>query len=168
MLTLPCRILALTTLTFAHPFSLNPPPHLQSHEQLQGSCSTTHLPTEEQYTLGYQTFCNTYVAADTANYLREGNPLVATFNLTAYDQKIVRWVYKIDVHNNTLLNPLYELDRETCIEKFRSILETADAGGLGKAYCVVDRTGGKSAVLVTGGTLKENTVYWQSRERLDD
>ncbi|KAF1850223.1 uncharacterized protein K460DRAFT_350303 [Cucurbitaria berberidis CBS 394.84] len=166
MLNLLSTLLFLAPLTGAYALSPRAP--------VPGACMKTHLPSEQQYTLGYQTFCETFIGPDEKKTITEGNPLVATVTLTAHDDnKPLRWVYKVSVYDNTPLAPRYEITRDMCLEKFKSAVESDAAGGLGKAYCVVD---GEGVTLAQGGVVKEKkggqggfgSVYWESRGRLDD
>ncbi|KAH7397347.1 hypothetical protein BKA66DRAFT_408695 [Pyrenochaeta sp. MPI-SDFR-AT-0127] len=182
-------LLALVTLrlTLAHPFTFHHNQSLLLHRAsaLEGSCSTIHLPTEEQYTLGYETFCSTYLAPDKQHLLSKDNALVATLYLTAFDNTPLRWVYKVSLSDHTLPLARYILTQDMCIEAFRGVLETNDAGGLGKGYCVVDGTGGdklgvegmsgEGVVLVKGGKVIAvesdggfGEMWWETRGRLDD
>jgi hypothetical protein len=139
-----CEILlflSFLSLTFALP-----------HEQrgiigakLEGSCTNHHLPTEEQYTIGWKSFCEKYRPSE----ISERDALDATYNLTAYDGKIIQWIYRIqDVHDdkdilgNQVTWDTLPYDPAKCSFYFDKILSDPESGGLGKSYCVVDGTGG--------------------------
>ena len=111
-------------------------------KQVEGSCKDLHLPTEADYTKGWQNFCSTYKPLT----IEERDPLDFTYNITAYDGKVIEWIYRIeDVHKDPFgggawdILPYYP---EKCGYYFDKILSDPENGGLGKSYCVVDGTGG--------------------------
>lgn len=132
-------------------------------------CKTTDgFPTEEQYEIGLVQFCDKYIQWN--SNLKSGDqlidkPVLATFDLRTYDDKLVRWVYRIDWAGAT---PSGYLGNKECKARFRALYTTDRAGGYGKAYCIVkgtfpeDGLGGKGgeesmrgegAVVILGGTL---------------
>jgi hypothetical protein len=136
MFTSIITLLTLSTLTLALPTTT-----LTTRDALQGSCTNKHLPTEEQYTIGYKSFCDTYLPADKPTNIYDGTPLVATFDLIAYDGGIVKWIYKISVIQLSG-SSIYPVSRDMCKQQFAAVFDSDAAGGLGKGYCVVDGTGG--------------------------
>jgi hypothetical protein len=174
-------LLSLSTLTLALPTT-----YLTSRDALQGSCTNKHLPTEEQYTIGYNSFCDTYLPAEKPTNIYDGTPLVATFDLTAYDGGIVKWIYKISALQ-IFGSSIYPVSRDMCKQRFAAVLDSNDAGGLGKGYCVVDGTGGdafggqagnegmsgQGQVLVQSGNiiagdLRTGRGTFETRQRADD
>jgi len=133
-------LLSLSALVLANPIVIR-----DDQDPLNGTCKDTmNSPTEEQYIIGYNNFCDLYVkhpGPRPDHYHLLKNPLRATYDLETFDKKILKWVFKItcagtSVENDCLVN------NTMCKTRFRTVLESDDAGGLGKAYCVVDNTGG--------------------------
>ena len=167
------HILALLSIFFTSAVSYALPATTLLNEGLIGSCATHKLPGEEQFKAGYENFCATYLSPDRGPHIiRRDYPLVATFDLKAYDGNIVKWVYKITAATTERLPlevPAVEATQASCNEHFKNILETNDAGGLDEAYCVVDKTGGdffggklgkesmsgQGTVLVMGGIINQ-------------
>jgi hypothetical protein len=130
---------------------------------LSGTCASAAFPTEEQYTAGYEGFCNTYMPFDGYYPLIADQPIVATFNLTQADGGPVQWVYKIEItwargaENKVPTYPLGKVvNKLICIDRFKALLDSEEASGSGFAYCVVEGTGGdkgKIAQTGNGGTV---------------
>lgn len=168
-------ILLLATTTLAHPQTKRGAP----------ICKSTNLPTESQFELGYRSFCSTYLPPGRKHYIKEGAPLVATFDLSSYTNKPLKWIYKISATDNTPTTLTFEVDEKSCVEMFRGILEGGQdkkmKGGnvAGENYCVVDGTvdgkkmSGEGTVLVMGGwtwveglgQMKDGKGWFESRER---
>lgn len=173
------KITILTTLLLPLFTSASPFPYSLFQRQtkvLPGSCPDTNQPLEFQFIIGYNQFCSTYLApGDDRHLIKYGVPLVATFDLGTPSGQTAKWVFKIEQGETSNTMELVPVDEATCKEQFRKFLETDDAGGLGKAYCVVDGTGGdkngkdemagQGIVSVLGGktsTTKEgNSNYWR-------
>jgi hypothetical protein len=51
-------------------------------------------------------------------------------------------MFKIFVDDHSPVNPTLQVDQDTWLAKFKALVESDGAGGLGKAYCVVEETGG--------------------------
>lgn len=78
----------------------------------QGTCAKTDLPTEEQYTAGYNSFCDSYFMNDTVNHLGQfndgtdwtviGTPVtqwkgdvVGTALISDYHGRPIQWTYRL-------------------------------------------------------------------------
>ncbi|KAF2824327.1 hypothetical protein CC86DRAFT_420802 [Ophiobolus disseminans] len=135
-------VLALSTLAFANTYiTRGDEPHLN------GSCkSTVGIPTEEQYIIGYNAFCDKYVNAngprpDKYHYIAQ--TLRATYDLKGWGDKLIRWVFKVTCDGEGELKHNCLLNNTMCKTRLRTVIESDDTGGLGGAYCVVDNTGGE-------------------------
>jgi hypothetical protein len=129
-------------------------------KEVNGTCKyTDRFPTEEQYILGYNHFCDIYVNVKSKRYdnmhlIDQHVPLVATFDLKSYTGKAVRWVFKI-----TCAGQQYcRINNAMCKKRLKMFYDSDETGGLGKAYCIVAGTekkgpSGEGAVLVMDGKL---------------
>jgi hypothetical protein len=96
------------------------------------------------------------------------DPIVATFTLEQADGATAQWVYKISVWWSGTQTPTlvmdHHLNRKIFKRQFQALLDSNDAGGMGRAWCVVDviggdvgkmqNTGNGGQVCVKGGTTK--------------
>jgi hypothetical protein len=133
-----------------------------------GSCPDTSYPLESAFTNGYTQFCTTYVHTNPPTSLRQSDPLLATFDLPNPSGSIAKWVFRIQPTTSMIDSYSYETTSENCIEYFSKFLETDEAGGLGKSYCVVDGTGGdkignegmsgQGVVSVLGGSVEQKKL----------
>jgi hypothetical protein len=126
----------------------------------KGVCTTTDLPTKASYKLGYETFCNGFGLSSTPAYIKN-KPLVGTVLIPSYSGGQIAWVFKVSSEkwSGAIASAQYTLSRDTCISKFRDVLD-GEASEAGKTYCVVAGTGGNDSgeggeVLVMGGTAKD-------------
>jgi hypothetical protein len=138
-------------------------------KDFNGTCTTTDgFPTEEQYDIGAFEFCDEYVNAKSAlqgGLHRIDAPIKATYDLKTYNQKLVKWMYRL-----TWAGPKEAgyMNNQECKVRFRSLYTSNRAGGLGTAYCVVKGTiadnvlggiagkggmSGEGAVVILGGKL---------------
>ncbi|CBX96314.1 hypothetical protein IAQ61_001486 [Plenodomus lingam] len=148
---------------------------------LPGTCPHRHLPTESSYYSAIHAFCDAALKPKGSN-IHPNNPITMTVFLTAFDNKPISWVFKISTRNSMGWG---HVTREKCFYKFESMLTSEYAGGLGKAYCVMDGTGGdkvgregmsgEGVVGVMGGKVTDpeedgsgNRYTWEMRQKLDD
>ena len=126
---------------FAHPYA-DPEPILNNRDTSKQLCTTLELPTEEQYKIGYKTFCSTYVSGSRfLGWVDE--PIVATVMLKTHIGTTIPWVFKVSVFQ-ACGNNGGDLQRSMCISGFKDYLE-GERAKLGTNYCVVDGTGGNGA-----------------------
>jgi len=126
-------ILAILSLTSAHPSPSS-----------SGFCPNRQSPTSAQFTAGYQQFCSLYTSHNPL--ISSTAPILATFTLLNTDATSSQWVFKISVESDgpdeRYISTLrYKLNEHTCLDFFASFLNSADAGGLGASYCVVEGSG---------------------------
>lgn len=166
----------LPILASASPF----PSNLFPRQTIQqpGSCPDTNHPLESQFIIGYNQFCENFVSqASSPHLVYWGKPIVATLDLGTPSGQVAKWVFKIEQTINTNNALPTRIDEYTCKEEFHKFLDSDAAGGLGKAYCVVDGTGGdkkgkeemagQGIVSVLGGETTtqspEGSVVWQMK-----
>lgn len=167
---------------FAHPH-VDPEPSLHDRGTSKQLCTTLELPTEEQYKMGYSSFCSTYMVTEPDKRRMDVNsdPVVATFMLKTHIGTTIPWIFKISVA--AWGGGAYFLNREACFAGFRNYLE-GEKAKLGSNYCVVDGTGGNGAskgfsgqgfVLVMGSTMTfegrgeiNNGFKYETRRRNGD
>ncbi|KAH8707512.1 hypothetical protein GQ44DRAFT_777344 [Phaeosphaeriaceae sp. PMI808] len=123
------------------------PPELTPRKQLDGTCPSTNLPTEAQYTIAYNQFCTTYFPAPPeSTTIKYSHDIVATFQLKTHDNSIAPWIFKVEATQVSII-PL-TVDQVSCKAAFKEVVEGLPEGGwgpglgLGKSYCVVAGTGG--------------------------
>jgi hypothetical protein len=68
--------------------------------------------------------------------------LTATYDLLNWKHDTIRWVFKITCLGKKSTGGACYVNNAMCKERWRTSLDTNDAGRLGKASCVVDNTGG--------------------------
>lgn len=97
---------------------------------------------------------------------------MATYTLDNADGSKSQWVYQIRVQSTSASSAIkiqyYFTSQDTCVKFFRKFLDTNEAGGLSKSYCVVEGTGGEASsgqgtVCVLGGKV-ENKEDRHQRE----
>lgn len=127
----------------------------------KGVCTDLELPTEVQYKIGYEHFCEKYVCADCK--MRMGTtekPIVATYMLKTHIGTTIPWIFKIS--SDAWGGSIFYLQRNMCLAGFRNMLEGEKAKA-GENYCVVDGTGGNGEskefwgqgfVLIVGSRMK--------------
>jgi hypothetical protein len=81
---------------FAYPHA-DAEPILDIRDTSKPLCTTLELPTEEQYRIGYNAFCNTYIPAAADKLLTNyaSDPIVATFMLKTHIGTTIPWMFKI-------------------------------------------------------------------------
>lgn len=110
-------------------------------KDVNGTCTTTDgFPTEEPYDFGAFKFCDEYVDAKSklqSGLYRIDAPIKATYDLKTYNQKLIKWVYRL-----TWAGPKEAgyMGNQKCKVRFMSLYTSNRAGGLGTAYCVVKGT----------------------------
>ncbi|KAF2831681.1 hypothetical protein CC86DRAFT_281745, partial [Ophiobolus disseminans] len=72
--------------------------------------------------------------------VREKDPVDATYDFTAYDGTVVKWVFKTSLEKKYGIR--YPIKNAKCPIYSDKMLSKPENGGLGKSYCVVDGTGG--------------------------
>jgi len=70
---------------------------LDNRDTSKQLCTTLELPTEEQYKIGFNTFCNTYapVKPDKVSMDPFSDRIVATFMLKTHIGTTIPWIFKI-------------------------------------------------------------------------
>ncbi|RMZ68742.1 hypothetical protein GMOD_00002569 [Pyrenophora seminiperda CCB06] len=120
-------------------------------------------------------FCDRHTPTEIKKY---DDPLVFTYDLTAYDGKPIRWVFKVGIDANT---PGYKdsaiygitLTNQLCKEKFAGFVQ-GKGGGMPKVYCEWNDDKGTRDHLVLGGSYRDGLahvsaeVVWETRQRHDD
>lgn len=132
----------------------SPHPTISPRFVLLGSCPSAAQPTEEQFVIGYTDFCQNYVPPN--HKMDPAKPIVATYDLRNADNSMGKWVFRFRSRTDSPISEMLSVDPNTCLGMFKRWLDTDDAGGLGKAYCVVDGTGGDK--VGTEGMSKEGKV----------
>ncbi|KAF2998546.1 hypothetical protein E8E13_005208 [Curvularia kusanoi] len=103
-------------------------------------CTTLELPTEAEYRINYEDFCNVYFPRGIAKGMGSNHPpVVATYMLRTYTNTRIPWIYKISAPDYGASK--YLLNNEKCLAGFKDMLES-DKSKQGKDYCVVQGTGG--------------------------
>ena len=187
LLPLPLLLLLPTALPtpILHPHR---PRELEPRGLLPGSChGSHHYPTEEAFIWGYKDFCTKYLQRD-GTVIEEDKPIVFTYNLAAGDGGFVPWIFRnAAVDHVAMQNQALTTNTSECLERFGQIIESNVIGGMGKAWCVVDNTGGdgflhqedprgqsgEGKVLVWGGkvetgydpSMKFGQFEWEARRR---
>ncbi|KAF2825379.1 hypothetical protein CC86DRAFT_419343 [Ophiobolus disseminans] len=116
---------------------------------LIGSCGKwTDYPTEEAYIFAYNAFCETFISPTKKNIVGANAPLQATYDLALGTRnKRGPWVLEIICQYPGSKPPEMEarcdVTSEQCKMRFGQFLDDAGiGGGLDKAYCVIENTGG--------------------------
>ncbi|KAF2009449.1 hypothetical protein BU24DRAFT_467827 [Aaosphaeria arxii CBS 175.79] len=153
--------MAITTTTHAHP--LNHPLHARA----EGSCSTTHLPTESTYLSTIPLFCRHF---SPPAKISTSSPVTLTYTLPSYSSPDVNWVYKISIPRKGDNEASTEVNEGDCVARMGEVLTE---GKLGGAYCVVDGTEdvlfkGGSADVAWGGLVNGGVVRFESYRRKGD
>lgn len=114
--------------------------------KLEGSCIKKEWPLESEHIAAYQKFCNNFVDDSIPEHIiRNTAPLMATYDAKNGAGTITKWVLEIICQwtNNTPYTANCNVSHKECMKRFGQFLDDVKiGGGLGKAYCVVDGTGG--------------------------
>lgn len=118
----------------------------------KGICTTLDLPTEEQYKIGYEAFCNNHIPSDQPLQIKDDD-LTVTVLLKNHQGADLPWVFKVSSEKwaGATSKRTYFLSRSVCLAKFRDVSKGQNAK-LGDEYCKVE---GEETVLVKGGTVRD-------------
>ncbi|EMD64489.1 hypothetical protein COCSADRAFT_357503 [Bipolaris sorokiniana ND90Pr] len=134
-----------------------------------------HNPTVTEWNWALNTYCSHHTPARIAS----DSPLVFTYQLTAFDKKPIKWVFKVWIDDEMrevrggVGKPTkysFELDKELCKRKFMDMVTEGKGGGMPKVVCEV----GKEK-LFRGGSYRDWVVkerygeaVWESRQLKGD
>ena len=148
-------------------------PRLNPH---QCPANRKHTITHKVYIMAMYEFCDRHTPY---TIMKGAPPLVYTYDLTAFDKKPIRWIFKVSIYDNTPKNsPGYGfvMTNAFCKQKFRGFIQ-GKAGGIPKAYCTWWDNKWRTETLVLGGLYKESmgshigkqpiwgSYVWETRKR---
>lgn len=135
-----------------------------------------HTITDHTYIMAMNEFCDRH----TPHKINKGGPaLVYTYDLTAFDRKPIRWIFKVSIYDNSPPGSTgygFVMSKSLCKRAFRGFIE-GKAGGMPKAYCTWWDNKWRTETLVLGGIYQQSMgnfigktpiwgqIYWETRRR---
>ena len=112
-----------------------------------------HTVQDKVYLMAMNQFCNRHTPT---KIIKGHAPFVYTYDLTAYDGKPIRWIFKVSIDGNTPGDSSrygFTMTNKLCKERFRGFLH-GKGGGMPKVYCEWNDKRGTRDHLVLGGSYR--------------
>ena len=175
-------IIALASLLHGLPLGaseallINPSSQLFAREN-PAACpaNQVHYPTVAEW----QWALNTYCERHTPTTITSDSPLVFTYQLTAFDKKPIKWIFKVWIDGNMSkglgqvgdsTKYKFPLSTDMCKQKFEAMVTDGKAGGMPEVICEVG-----SERLFRGGSYRDLVVkgyvgqaVWETRQMKGD
>ncbi|EUC27819.1 hypothetical protein COCCADRAFT_41547 [Bipolaris zeicola 26-R-13] len=129
-----------------------------------------HNPTVTEWKWALDTYCSRH----TPTRITSDSRLIFTYQLTAFDKKPIKWVFKVwiddgmrEVRGGVGVPTVYEFDlsMELCKKKFMNMVTEGKGGGMPKVVCEIGKErlfrGGSYRDLVVKNRFGE--AVWESR-----
>lgn len=134
-----------------------------------------HNPTVTEWKWALDTYCSRH----TPTRITSDSRLIFTYQLTAFDKKPIKWVFKVwiddgmrEVRGGVGVPTVYEFDlsMELCKKKFMNMVTEGKGGGMPKVVCEIGKErlfrGGSYRDLVVKNRFGE--AVWESRRLKGD
>ncbi|CAE7211923.1 hypothetical protein CFE70_009494 [Pyrenophora teres f. teres 0-1] len=185
----PIILLAYAATTLAAPLTVQESTTSTFNATLDPRKNLNACPANEKHNLQdsvYLAVMNQFCNRHTPTEIVKDTPLVFTYDVTAYDGKPIRWIFKVRIdptfrvdiqpgsgHDETKY--AFTMTNQLCKDRFKGFLE-GEGGGMPKVYCEWDNDKDTRDVLVRGGSFREDLpshgkqwlfgeAVWETRER---